>query len=295
MKTYTWSCQCIICYNGTQTILTQQVDFWFYSKDEATIFYANIQNFNDFKAKLLGNRVAQIDPNQTDEILENFAVAVSIKYLNNFWISLEMTLINCNVKLELTWTKDSVLSTLGSESNNADTDSNNIIILNKKIYVPVITSSAKDYQNYKNILSKGFERSVYWNEYKTKNKNKNTTNNCRRFLESNFVEVIRLFVFIYPNQNNSAKRFNFKKYYKRKGHYLRIKTSSLQERTFMTNPCVKNHYRLIAVDLTRQKELYVDPKASWQIEFLWQLSKLNPNGITTDIAADQNMFVLTIF
>ena len=47
--------------------------------------------------------------------------------------------------------------------------------------------------------------------------------------------------------------------------------------------------------MTRQKELYVDPKASWQIEFLWQLSKLNPNGVTTDISADQNMFVLTIF
>ena len=26
--------------------------------------------------------------------------------------------------------------------------------------------------------------------------------------------------------------------------------------------CVNNHYKLIAVDLTRQKELYVDPKAS---------------------------------
>ena len=106
VKTYTWSCQCIIYYNGTQTILTQQVDFWFYSKDEATIFYANIQNFNDFtsfeyKAKLLGNRVAQIDPNQTDQILENFAIAVSIKYLNNFWISLEMPLINCNVDWNL--------------------------------------------------------------------------------------------------------------------------------------------------------------------------------------------------
>ena len=63
----------------------------------------------------------------------------------------------------------------------------------------------------------------------------------------------------------------------------------------MDYECVNNHYKLIAVDLTRQKELYVDPKASWQIEFLWQLSKLNPNGITTDIAADQNMFVLTIF
>ena len=140
--------------------------------------------------------------------------------------------------MELRWTKHSVLSALGNESNNADADSNNVIILNTKIYVPIITSSAKDYQNYKNILGKGFEISVYWNEYKTKNENKNTTNNCRSFLESNFVEVTRLFVFIYPNQNNSAKRFNFKKYYKRERHYLRIITSSLQERTFMTNPLI---------------------------------------------------------
>ena len=49
------------------------------------------------------------------------------------------------------------------------------------------------------ILSKGFERSVYWNEYKTKNENKNTTAEFRYFLELNFVVFNRLFVLVYTN------------------------------------------------------------------------------------------------
>ena len=35
--------------------------------------------------------------------------------------------------------------------------------------------SARDNQKLSNLLSKGSERSVYWNEYKTKNENRNTT------------------------------------------------------------------------------------------------------------------------
>ena len=46
------------------------------------------------------------------------------------------------------------------------------------------------------LLSKGFERSVYWKEYKTKSENKNMTNQPRYFLESNFVEVNRPFVLV---------------------------------------------------------------------------------------------------
>ena len=43
------------------------------------------------------------------------------------------------------------------------------------LYVLVVTLSARDNQKLSNLLSKGFERSVYWNEYKTKNENRNTT------------------------------------------------------------------------------------------------------------------------
>ena len=45
----------------------------------------------------------------------------------------------------------------------------------QKLYVLVVTLSARDNQKLSNLISKGFERSVYWNEYKTKNENKNTT------------------------------------------------------------------------------------------------------------------------
>ena len=51
---------------------------------------------------------------------------------------------------------------------------------------------------------------------------------------------------------------------------------------------MKNHYRLIAVDLSRQKELDADLKSIQQIEFVGQLKKLN---------ADDNvksMFIFTI-
>ena len=37
----------------------------------------------------------------------------------------------------------------------------------------------------------------------------------------------------------------------------------------------QNHYGLIAVDLSRQKELDTDPKAIQQIEFVEQLKKLD--------------------
>ena len=61
------------------------------------------------------------------------------------------------------------------------------------------------------LLSAGFERSVYWNEYKKKNENKNTTNEYRYFLESNFIGVNRLFVLVYSKEDADSKRFKAKR------------------------------------------------------------------------------------
>ena len=66
-----------------------------------------------------------------------------------------------------------------------------------KLYVSVVALSAKDHQTLSNIHSKGFERSVYWNEYKTNTENKNTANKYRYFFESNFVVFITLLVLVY--------------------------------------------------------------------------------------------------
>ena len=74
-----------------------------------------------------------------------------------------------------------VLSADGADNNNAN--SNNIIftIKGKKLYVPVVNVSTKDNQKLSKLISIGFERAVYWNRWKTKSENKNTTNEYRKF------------------------------------------------------------------------------------------------------------------
>ena len=51
--------------------------------------------------------------------------------------------------------------------------------LSKTLYAPVIILSARDNQKLSKRLSKGFRRSVYWNEYKIKTEDENTTNEFR--------------------------------------------------------------------------------------------------------------------
>ena len=148
-------------------------------KDEATIFNSDIANNNNFKsfeykAKLFENTVAQDVPNQA-----NVKIDMSLKYLSEFWRSLEMSLINCIVELKHKCIKCCILSAAGADNDNANP--NNIIftIKSTKSYVPVVNFSAKDNQKLLKLLSKGFQGSVYWNEYKTKSENKNTKNEYR--------------------------------------------------------------------------------------------------------------------
>ena len=107
-----------------------------------------------------------------------------------------MSFINCKVESKLKWKEHCVLSVADVGNNDNDgTNSNNIIFTKKdrKLYIPVVTLSAKDNQTLSKFPRKRFEGSGYWNEYKTKSENKNTTNEYRYFLESNFVGVNRPF------------------------------------------------------------------------------------------------------
>ena len=66
-----------------------------------------------------------------------------------------MLLINCKVKLNLTWKKECVLSTDAS---------NTVFIINDtKLYAPVVTLSKEDNKDFSDQQNKGFQRSIYWN------------------------------------------------------------------------------------------------------------------------------------
>ena len=58
---------------------------------------------------------------------------------------------------------------------------------------------------------------------------------------------------------------------------------------FLDYDYIKNHYRLIAVGLSRLKELDTNPQAIQQIEFVGQLKKLDD-----DDDGAESMFILTI-
>ena len=104
-------------------------------------------------------------------------------------------------------------------TDNTDANVENIIftINNTKSNVPVVTLLAKDNQKLSKLLSKGFERLVYWNEYKTKRDNRYKTYEFKSFPESNFVAVNRLFVLAYTNEDAASKIFKTKIYYLPKG------------------------------------------------------------------------------
>ena len=108
-----------------------------------------------YKISLLGNPVVA---NNIARI--NVKVVVPLKYLNNFFRSLEMPLINCKIRLNLTWKKECVLST---DNGNA------VFIINgTTMYVPVVTLSKEDNKDFIEQQKKVFQRSIYWNEYKAK-------------------------------------------------------------------------------------------------------------------------------
>ena len=72
-----------------------------------------------------------------------------------------------------------------NDNDNSDNGKKNILIMkDTKLYVSVLTLSAKNNQKLSKLFRKGFERLGYWNEYKTKSENKNATDEYRYFPES---------------------------------------------------------------------------------------------------------------
>ena len=57
-----------------------------------------------------------------------------------------------------------------TKNANGNNDDNTLFTTkDTKLYVLDVNLSAKDNQKLSKLLSKGFERSIHWNEYKTKN------------------------------------------------------------------------------------------------------------------------------
>ena len=251
----------------------------------ADLTVSNSSSFK-YKVSLLGDPV-----HAGGAAKRNVKVVVPLKYLSNFFRSLEMPLINCKIKLNLTWKKECVLS-----NQNGDAV---FIINDTKLYVPVVTLSKEDNKDFIEQQNKRFQRSIYWNEYKTKEINEDADANVFKYinLDPSFQGVNRLFVMAYNRANGQPTRNGQQKYYLPRIDLEKYNVI-IDGRNVYDNPIENDieknrelkkvmigkgednttgslfdfnyfdkHYKLGAVDLSKQKELDADPRAIQQIEF----------------------------
>ena len=101
---------------------------WQYYKDDPN---DNLTDSESFKSKV---KITGKTPNNGNT--KDVEIIVPLKYLSNFWRTLEMLLINCEVNLLLTWSKDCVITNSTGEGKFAITET--------KLYVPVVTLSTQN-------------------------------------------------------------------------------------------------------------------------------------------------------
>ena len=134
-----------------------------------------------FKSKIKITGKTSVEGNTKD-----VEIMVPLKYLSNFWRTLEMLLINCKVELILTWSKNCVISSATGKAKFALTET--------KLYVPVVTLSTDDNAKLLQQLKSNFKRKINWNKYESSIKTFAQNRYLNYLINPNFQGVNRLFV-----------------------------------------------------------------------------------------------------
>ena len=152
------------------------------NNDEIVIFRGN--NSTDsfkFKSKITG---------QTgDDGTKDVEIMVRLNYLSNFWRTLEMPLINCEVNLILTWASTCVLISTDVPNQNAT-----FAITDTKLYVPIVTLPTQENTKFLQQSKSGFKRVINWNKYLSKPELLAENPNLNHLIEPSFQGVNKLFV-----------------------------------------------------------------------------------------------------
>ena len=142
-------------------------------------------------------------------------IAVPLKYLSNFWRTLNMPLFNLEVSLSLTWSENCVITSMEKRviintRRDVSPTGATFKITDTKLYIPVVTLSTKDDNNFLEQLKSGFKRTIKWNKYRSEMTNQTKNNNLNYLIDPTFTKVNRLFVLSFENEND---RTSFSKYY----------------------------------------------------------------------------------
>ena len=117
---------------------------WQYYRDEPN---DNLADSETFKSKI---KITGEIPDGGNE--KDVEIMVPIKYLSNFWRTVEMPLINCEIHLMLTCSSTCVITNSIGAGSFAITDT--------KLYVPVVTLSTQDNEMLLEQLQSDFKRVI---------------------------------------------------------------------------------------------------------------------------------------
>ena len=175
--------------------------WWNYYRDEpSNPLSSNSESF-EYKTSITGNtynvdeKITDDDGNEVDnpkydanKVGKNETeVVIPLKHLSNFWRSLNILLINCEVELILTWTKNCALADM-TAANNPPTGLE-FQITDTKLYVPVVTLSKENDKKLLEQLKSGFKRTVKWNKYRSQMTIQPQNNKLNYLIDPTFTKV----------------------------------------------------------------------------------------------------------
>ena len=140
-----------------------------------------------FKIKITGKTPAA---GNTKDI----EIALLLRYLSNFWITLKMPLINCEINLILTWSEDCVISSV--------TGATKFKIRDTKLHFPVITLSTQVNEKLLQQLKSDLKRTINCNKYQPKLSPERQNQYLDFSIDPSFQGVNRLFVLLFENEED---------------------------------------------------------------------------------------------
>ena len=170
------------------------VSLWQYDKDDTNDNTTQSESFKS-KIKITGQTPAAGDTKDVE-------IIAPLKYLSNFWRTLEMPLINFEVNLILKWSSTRVV--IYSATGEAK-----FKITDTKLYVPVVTLSTQDNVKLLQQLKSGFKRIISWNKYQSNPKIYSQTRYLNDLADPIFQGVDTLFVLSFENEDDKTSRWTY--------------------------------------------------------------------------------------
>ena len=192
----------------------------YYREEPSDTLSSNSESFK-YKTSIRGNTYnadAGEDNYSAEKVGKNETeIVILLKHLSNFWRTLNIPLINCEIKLILTWSKNFLLADMTVRDGRSNNDLPAIVaptrlefkIKDTKLYVPFVTLSTENDKKLLEQLKSRLKRTIKWNKYRSQTSVQSNNNNLNYLINPIFTKVNRLLVLSFERiEENNVKKYH---------------------------------------------------------------------------------------